>query len=188
LKLKAQQPQQERLGLYALVAGLQPTTMLEIGSAEGGSASIAVKAMDAINKGRLFCIEPHPKIEPEVWAAIEHRATLIEGFSPYVTPEVAQMAQAPFDLVFIDGYHNEEQVGKDIDGCLPFLADTAYLLFHDSYNDEVRRGVDAAIQRHPAVLQDCGIIFRARSFFYDDWWCGMRLVAYSKAGFLEVRS
>ena len=177
----------ERLGLYALVTGLQPAAMLEIGSAEGGSAAIAVRAMDAVAKGRLFCIDPEPNIAPEVWASIQHRATMLIGFSPHMTAEAAQMAQMPFDLVFIDGDHSEPSVIADFEGCLPFLADTAYLLFHDSYNPGVQKAIDKVVLKHSHVLQDCGILFRSRYPLYDQWWFGMRLVAFSRQGFLQPR-
>ena len=155
--------------------------MLEIGSAEGGSATVTVLAMDYVNKGQLFCIDPAPEqITPEVWERIKHRATMIAGFSPEKIVDAHNFAQAPFDFVFIDGNHTDQCVYNDIVGCFPYLSDVTYLLFHDSFNTGVQRGIAQALTEYPRQLRDCGILFRATNNTNDEYWGGMRLLVFNR--------
>lgn len=39
----------------------------------------------------------------------------------------------PFDMIFIDGLHTADQVGKDFQNSLPVLADNGYIYMHDTW-------------------------------------------------------
>lgn len=180
----------ERLMLYTLIVSLQPSSVLEIGSFEGGSAAIMAHAMNAVGKGKINCIEPHPKISDELMREMESRVTLHVGYSPYIVPEVAEVAGEPFDFVFIDGWHDYNQIMKDIEGVLPFMTNQAHLLFHDAYYHQVRDGIDEMLMQHSDILQDCGVIVKSGVRWAQDLddadtirYGGLRLLVYDKNGF-----
>lgn len=180
----------ERLMLYTLIVALQPHSVIEIGSFEGGSAAIMASAMDAVGKGKINAIEPHPKISSELMQQMQSRVTLHVGYSPYIVAEVAAAAGVPFDFAFIDGWHDYNQLMKDIEGVLPFLADQAHLLFHDAYYFQVRDAIDEMLRQHSDILQDCGVITRSGVRWAQDLdeedtirYGGLRLVVYNKTGF-----
>lgn len=174
----------ERLLIYTLTFGLRPASYLEIGTFQGGSALIVSAAMKASeNKGHLTCIDPMPQITDEHWALLSSHSTLIKGRSPGVLPEAHRMAGAPFDLVFIDGDHTYQGVVQDAQGVLPFLTKDAYILFHDSFNPDVDRGIRYFLAQHPRRVLDCGILTReatveGRNTPHPVTWGGLRLTRF----------
>ena len=72
----------ERVALYSLVFGLQPRKCLEIGTFRGGSSAIICGAMDDTGFGELACVDPTPRVDPELWSQISHRCRMFEGPSP----------------------------------------------------------------------------------------------------------
>jgi cephalosporin hydroxylase len=83
----------ERLLLYTLVFSLRPKRYLEIGTLNGGSALIVSAAIDAVHAdGRLVCVDPKPQIDPDHWKLLEHRSTLLKGFSPDILPHAYEAA------------------------------------------------------------------------------------------------
>lgn len=176
----------ERLTLFSIITGLQPDRMLEIGTWKGGSAAVIVKAMDSIQRGYLVSVDPNPMVSSEHLKTIEHRTALVTAPSPDGLDRARQIAGAPFDLVFVDGYHSQENVVADTLGVLAFLSDDAYILFHDANYPEVENGINESLARKQSVLQDCGVINRAMGLVEVDGhempMCGMRLVAYSRSG------
>ena len=122
---------------------------------------------------------------PELLQKLEHRMVLKTGCSPDGVAELRALAGAGFDLAFIDGDHSFDGVARDIRGLLDYLADTAYLLFHDAYYAEVRAAIDTCITENPRQLQDCGLICRTSVWEPDRSarWGGLRLVAFSRNGF-----
>lgn len=172
----------ERLLLYTLVFTLRPLRYLEIGTLHGGSALMVAAAMDALNShGRLVCVDPNPKIEPENWQRIEHRATLLNGYSPAILPQAQAEAGGPFDFVLIDGDHSAKGVLRDARGVLPHVANGAYLLFHDSFNPDVAQGLAKFAAEQAAALVDFGSLTREATFLADDKgnqtrWGGLRMM------------
>ena len=80
-----------------------------------------------------------------------------------------------------------EAVLRDAVGVFPFLADGAYLLFHDAYRTDVRNGIDRFVAMHPGSLVEVGMV--TRQFTRgpdedptnpDERSCGFRLVQYRK--------
>jgi predicted O-methyltransferase YrrM len=148
----------ERVALYSTVFGRRPQRTLEIGTFRGGSAAIIVAALDDVGAGELICVDPNPQVDPELWARLAHRATMVAGPSPDILAGLAPTAALRFELTLIDGDHGYDGVARDIEGVLPVLADEAYALFHDAHYHEVAAAIDAALSRHPAELVDCGLI------------------------------
>jgi predicted O-methyltransferase YrrM len=151
----------ERLLLFSLIFGLRPKRFLEIGTFQGGSALVVAAAMDASDTdGRLVCVDPELRIAPEHWARIEHRTILLEEPSPDALPRAFQVAGGPFDFVLIDGDHSYAGVMRDANGVLPYLADGAYLLFHDSFFPEIGRALDDFAAQHAQQIADFGTLTR----------------------------
>jgi predicted O-methyltransferase YrrM len=151
----------ERLLLYSLVFGLRPRCYLEIGTLKGGSALIVSAAMEASgNDGRMVCVEPNPQIDPEHWSRIGSRATLLQGSSPDILSDAYEAAGSPFDFVFINGDHTYAGVLRDANGVLPFVADGAYLLFHDSFFPDVARAIRIYVAQHSDHIVDFGTLTR----------------------------
>jgi cephalosporin hydroxylase len=148
----------ERVLLYSMVFGTRPKRCLEIGTLHGGSATITVAALDDIEQGKLVCIDPEPQVTPEVWAGVEHRATLLKGFSPEILAEAERTAGGKFEVALIDGDHSHAGVIRDVVGVMEVLADGGYMLMHDSHYGEVRDGIDEVLRANPGRLVDCGML------------------------------
>jgi predicted O-methyltransferase YrrM len=148
----------EKVLLYALVFGLKPQRCLEIGTFRGGSAAVICAAMDDNGFGRLVCVDPEPRIPPEVSERIAPRATILQGPSPEVLDEARKAAGGPFAFALIDGDHSTAGVLRDVEGVLDQVVGGAYLLFHDCHFAEVAAAVDESLRRHPRKLVDCGVL------------------------------
>lgn len=172
----------ERLLLYTLIFTLRPKRYLEIGTFQGGSALLVSAAMDALDwDGKLICVDPAPKITPENWERIQHRATIIEGYSPDILEKASQVSGQPFDFVLIDGDHTYNGVMRDAVGVLPYVAKGGYLLFHDSLNEEVGAGIDDFLVMNRKRLVDIGVLTReitiqTNGSGQDVQWGGLRLM------------
>jgi predicted O-methyltransferase YrrM len=151
----------ERVLLYSTIFGTRPKRCLEIGTLHGGSAMITVAALDDIDQGRLVCIDPEPQVAQETWAKVEHRATLLKGFSPEILAEAERTAGGKFEVALIDGDHSHAGVIRDVVGVMDVLADGGYMLMHDAHYDEVRDGIDELLRTYPGRLVDCGMLSAA---------------------------
>jgi cephalosporin hydroxylase len=158
LDVCAEMMEPERVLLYSLVFALKPSACLEIGTFRGGSSAIICKAMDDNEHGRLVCIDPEPRIPDEVWATIQHRATLIQGASPEALTEAGRVVSDKFDFALIDGDHGYQGALDDIDGVLDHLEDGAHIVLHDCHYYEVKKAIKDALDLHPDNLIDCGIV------------------------------
>lgn len=169
----------ERVAIYSLVFGLQPQRSLEIGSFRGGSTAIIHAALSDTGKGHLWCVDPDPKIDPELWAHLSDRCRMFQGFSPHVLKAVAADAGGAFDFAFIDGNHAYEDLREDIRGVLPLMSDGAHLLFHDALHDSVRRAIADAVSTHPELV-DCGMVSVEPTVLQqggrEEIWAGLHLL------------
>lgn len=169
----------ERLLLFALVLGLRPKSVLEIGVFAGGSSAIILEALAAVGQGgALYSVEPNelpPAPHNSFWVTVR-------GKSPDDLAHIAGMSPHPFDFVLIDGDHSYEAVLADIEGVIPYLAETAYLLFHDACNPEVREAIGAGVARHNGWMADCGLLCNTSvrlEHMQADYY-GMRLVRFQR--------
>lgn len=69
-----------------------------------------------IHDNMKVCVDPDPK------AKADHVLTSDEYFEQYATK---------FDIIFIDGMHEYQQVNKDIKNALSVLNDTGVIIIHD---------------------------------------------------------
>ncbi|HVT67164.1 MAG TPA: class I SAM-dependent methyltransferase [Trebonia sp.] len=147
----------ERSFLYALVRGTRPQRILEIGTAEGGSALLMAAALeDSGGDGRIVTIDPAPRLTFDT-RLLHGRVDFVTGVSPDAVPEAIDRAGARFDLVLIDGIHIYDQARRDLAAALENIADQAYLLFHDSFHVGVAAAIAEAVEADPR-LHDCGYV------------------------------
>lgn len=159
----AEQLPGERVLLYALVLGLRPSSVLEIGTHWGGSTMLLCAALEDAGGGGLVSIDPLSRVPPDIEARISPRGRLLVGRSPDVLPKAARIAGQPFDFVHVDGDHSYFGAMSDLEGVLPHLADEAYLALHDAHYLEVRKAIDEAVHRYQGQLTDCGILTRVQA-------------------------
>ncbi len=154
----------ERLLLFTLVFTTRPKRYLEIGTFQGGSAALVCAAMDAAAiDGTITCVDPEPRIAPELWSAIEHRTSKLVGFSPQILHQAQQVAGGNFDFILIDGDHTYEGALRDAEGVLSVATPNAFLLFHDSLFPDVKRAIDDFVLAHPSHVADFGLFTREYS-------------------------
>ncbi len=173
----------ERVALYSLIFGMQPRNCLEIGTFRGGSSAIICGAMDDTGFGQLACVDPNPKVEAALWSQLSNRCRMFEGRSPDVLSEVAKQVNVPFDFALIDANHTYDAVRRDVSGVLPYLADSAYLLFHDANLPDVRRAIDELVAASEE-LTDCGLMSVEPTVLYQNGesitFAGLRLLKFQR--------
>src|SRR4051794_20783279 len=149
----------ERVLVYALVTGLQPERILEIGTFQGGSTMIMCAALDDLgSSARIVCVDPDPRIEAGDLETFQHRATIVAEPSPDALVRARDIAGGAFDFALIDGDHSYEGVLRDIDATLPALAAEAHIVFHDAHYHLVRAAIDEAVRRLDGRLDDAGLV------------------------------
>lgn len=172
----------ERLLVFTLAFTLHPQRYLEIGTFQGGSALIVNAALNALKSdGRIFCVDPEPRVSPENWQTLSGRSQMFKGFSPAILPEVAAAAGARFDLTLIDGDHSYAGAQRDAEGVLPYMQSGAYMLFHDGFFPDVKRAIDDFVLAHQDRVVDFGLLTREITTQSDDKgnrveWGGIRAV------------
>jgi predicted O-methyltransferase YrrM len=169
----------ERLMLYTLTYCLRPRVYLEIGTLNGGSALIVWSAMNALGgDGRIIIVDPDPKISEEHWGKLLSRATIVPKFSPQAVDEAHQIAQANFDLVFIDGDHHHNAVIQDAEAVLHHMSAPGHIVFHDGYNVNVATAVRDFVRKHRSYVTDCGMLTREYTHWDNDTepWSGFHVV------------
>jgi hypothetical protein len=127
----------ERAAVEGVLAQLQPSLAIEIGSAEGACLQrIAAHAGEV----HSFDLQP-PTLE------VPANATLHTGDSHVLLPQfLSELAEQDrnVDFVIVDGDHTPEGVRQDLEDLLDSRAlARSVILIHDTANERVRRGVDA---------------------------------------------
>jgi Methyltransferase domain len=127
----------ERAAVEGVLAQLQPSLAIEIGSAEGACLRrIAAYAGEV----HSFDLQP-PSLE------LPDNVTLHTGDShELLAPFLAELSEQDrnIDLVIVDGDHSPEGVRQDLEDMLDSRAlACSIILIHDAANERVRRGVDA---------------------------------------------
>lgn len=168
---------QDRMVLHALVVGLRPERVLDVGPVREGSAQVLGAALDAVGHGGLVCVDPAPELGEQAWAAVEHRGRLVAGPSPDALEEAERLAGGRFDFAFLHGEHSREGVVRDLEGALAVAVDDAHLVLHDALHATVREGIDDVLARPGGRLHDAGIVADQPTIDGDGrWWGGLRLL------------
>jgi hypothetical protein len=138
----------ERAAIEGLVAQLSPQLSIEIGTAEGGSL-----ARIAAHSTEVHAVD----LTRDLLAELPANATFHQGDSKVILPGLLAGFAAEgrnVDFVLVDGDHSSEGVAADLTALLasPSIGLTV-LLIHDSFNPDVRSGIESARPGdHPKVI------------------------------------
>jgi predicted O-methyltransferase YrrM len=146
----------ERLLLYALVRGMRPQRVLEIGTLHGGSASIIASAMEDVGVGRVIGLDPVRAITTPR-RRFHGRFEIIEKASPEGIADASVAAGGAFDLAHLDGINIYDQAKRDIEGVLPYMAPTSYILINNPFHYGVAQAIRESIRAN-STLHDCGYV------------------------------
>jgi predicted O-methyltransferase YrrM len=151
---------------YGLARLIRPKTVVVIGSYRGFVPLVLGKALaDNRDGGQVIFIDP--SLIDDFWkdarSVSEHFARLgVRNVKHFLmtTQQFAQTADyralAQLGMVFVDGYHSEEQARFDYATFERLLLPEGIILLHDTANCEVSRvyGHDHAYQRRVKVFVD----------------------------------
>lgn len=150
----------DRIMLYALIRGLRPYGVLEIGVRWGGGAKIIAAALeDSGGPGRAIGIDPAPEVFRGKPRDLFGRYELLRGYSPKAIPDAVAKLGRPFDLVIIDAVHTHDHVLEDLKGAMPHVAIGGHILVHDAYHVGIDQAVSEVLAGHQASV-DCGFLTR----------------------------
>jgi len=111
---------------------IEAKTILEIGSADGGSSVILADRAKA-RGGRLYCIEPKPKrrmVENMNKYGLADAYVMCPGLSPWAAAD--NDIPAELDLLFIDGCHYTRWALVDYHYFAPCVRPGGVIVFHDT--------------------------------------------------------
>jgi predicted O-methyltransferase YrrM len=145
--------------LYTLVRALRPRSVLELGTNLGISAAYIGLAMHRTEAeggiaGRLVTLEGAPSLSDlsrrhlgEL--GVGARVDVVTGRFADTLPDVLAES-GPFDLVFIDGHHEEDAAFSYASSIRPYLTSGAFLVFDDvEPGRPVRRAWQRLREAHP---------------------------------------
>jgi predicted O-methyltransferase YrrM len=151
---------------YSLARIIRPQKVVVIGSYRGFVPLILGKALaDNLNAGKVIFIDP--SLVDDFWknpqavlrhfaqfdiANIEHFLMTTQQFTQSATYQVLDR----LGMVFIDGYHSEEQARFDYEAFDKRLDREGIILFHDSTGGEISRiyGAEHAYQSRVKCFVD----------------------------------
>ncbi|HKJ35440.1 MAG TPA: class I SAM-dependent methyltransferase [Solirubrobacterales bacterium] len=129
----------ERLALEGILGLLRPSVAIEIGTAQGGSLERI-----AAHSAEVHAID----LTGERLRSIPENAELHLGDSREVLPRLLAELRGQgkrVDLALVDGDHSAAGVRADLEALLDSQAfGPGLILLHDSFNPEVRAGIEAA--------------------------------------------
>jgi predicted O-methyltransferase YrrM len=136
----------DRRALYALVLGLKPKTVLEVGTHIGASTVHLAKALSRLGEGKVITADILDVNHPEdgSWKKIGMRKPPVEylndlNCAQFVTfqtgpcQDFMASTQERFDLIFLDGDHRAKAVYQEVSAALPLLNEGGVILLHDYY-------------------------------------------------------
>jgi glycosyltransferase involved in cell wall biosynthesis len=133
-----QQENSERLAIAGVLARQRPRCSIEIGTYRGGSLSLIRQFSDIV-----FSIDIEPTI-PDRFRDF-HNVSFLTGSSHAILPILfheLDEAKVPVEFILVDGDHSERGVAQDIACILDYTPKAPlFVLFHDSFNPDCRRGM-----------------------------------------------
>jgi predicted O-methyltransferase YrrM len=134
---------------YGLARVLRPATVVVIGSLRGFVPLIFGKALaDNVENGQVYFIDP--SLVDDFWKVPEAVEDYFAGFGvtnirhflmttqQFVECE-AYRSVGGVGIVFVDGYHSEEQARFDYEAFRGRLTPDGLVLFHDSVGNQISR-------------------------------------------------
>lgn len=176
----------ERAAVEGVLAQLQPTLAIEVGSAEG--ACLRRLAAHATEVHSFDLSEPTLEVPANVTLHTGDSHELLPGLLAELSEQ-----QRNVDFVLVDGDHSSDGVRRDLQDLLdsPALA-RSVILVHDTANPQVRAGLDAvhfaAWPKVAHVELDWvpGRVFAERGLRNELWYgIGLVLIDSSRPAYLN---
>lgn len=173
----------ERLALIGLLHLIKPRLSIEIGTHYGGSLAVIAHYSE-----RVFALDLDPTI-PERLRDFRNVEFVI-GDSAQTLPTLLEKIVSenlPLDFVLIDGDHSKAGVRRD---CQQFVGycplQTTYIVMHDSYNPQVRAGIESAGWQNSPHVHALALDFvrgvPRRKGFLTEMWGGFALSVLNAHG------
>jgi predicted O-methyltransferase YrrM len=145
--VKAVRPKQIRSeveGLRALVHERSAETILEIGTARGGTTALLADAASPDATVISVDLAHPPEVARRLHRLIRQELVLVTGYSD--APETVKQVHAalrgrPLDVLFIDGDHSYEAAKRDYELYAPLVPPGGLIGFHDIVPGRAARGV-----------------------------------------------
>jgi predicted O-methyltransferase YrrM len=146
--------------LFNLVRTTRPASCVEMGTSVGISAAYQAAALELNGSGALVTLEGAPAVagiaRENLGRLGLQRTEVVVGRFQDTLPGVLE-ARQPVDYVFVDGHHDERATLDYFERLLPFLADTALLVFDDiAWSDGMRRAW-GTLAHDPRVASAVGL-------------------------------
>lgn len=134
--------------LYGAILDKKPSSVVEIGTASGYSASWILAGMIQNDRGHLFTVDPAVP-QPPIWEQVDiptERLTFING----LIREVLDQLPPEINILFHDAGHSSDEVLGDIDLLLPRIPVGGVVLIHDvRHHAAMGSAVAAWFDSHP---------------------------------------
>lgn len=133
----------QRKFLNGVVRKFHPKKILEIGVNRGGSSIIILNAIRDIDNAKLYSIDlnTEEKVGKCVKDFFPHLLNKWRLFKGNIATEFIEKIGKNIDIVFIDSAHFEPGEIMDFLIILPFLKESAVVIFHDIANQITRSSV-----------------------------------------------
>ena len=170
----------ERSTVQSLVATLKPQVAIEVGVYRAGSLAIL-----AAQCQKVYALDIDPYCET-TYAGQFPNVEFITGPSQDTLPKLINRIQAsgePLDFVLVDADHTELGVRRDLNNVLCYRPERPlYILMHDSFNPECRRGMmkaDWSMNPYVHMVEldfvTGRFVTREENDTYRQMWCGFGL-------------
>jgi len=131
---KASKPRFWCTFLFRLVRTLEPRACIEMGAAVGVSGSYQAAALRLNGAGTLTSLEGDPTLAEITRGTFSRlgldNATVVVGRFDQTLKTVLTERQ-PVDFVFVDGHHDHDATLEYFEVIVPFVSDSAVLVFDD---------------------------------------------------------
>jgi len=140
---RASKPQFWAFVLFKMIRKLEPLSCVELGSCVGISASYQASALNINGKGALVTLEGSPEIANIAKETFENlglkNASVVTGPFHETLADVFETSK-PIDFFFNDGHHDYDAVIRYFNQVMPYLSNTAVIVFDDiSWSPGMRR-------------------------------------------------
>ena len=141
--------------LFSIVREVKPTSCIELGSCVGISAAYMASAQKLYGNGTVVTLEGSDEIAElakETLASIglENSTVVVGPF--HETLDGVLESSRPIDFLFNDGHHDHDAVLDYFERSLPFLADSAVVVFDDICWSEGMRAAWSLIEKDARVF------------------------------------
>lgn len=164
-----------------IIHTVKPDVILEIGTANGGSALYFAHLLDLLDKGKVVSIDKEMNN-----CLVKHsRITLIEGFSqdPQVIEKVYEICREKTVLIVHDGSHLKEDILKDLNNFKDLVSIGSYFIVEDGVMDIYESEHFKAYKDGPLAATEEFVASNPN--FVVDTDCERYIVTYNPRGYLK---